>query len=614
MKGNRVLLFLVVIAAWILAAETVYAAYPASGSLSWSTFLGGVSQDFSWGGIAVDSSGCCYVMGKTESSGFPVTSGAYDTTFSGDSERFVTKFSADGSSLVYSTFIGSNPGDWKLAVDSSGCAYLAGSSGVTKLNSSGSGLAYVYDDLIGAYCFAIAVDSSGCAYVAGNVGSEDFPVTSGAYMEEPDAGIGIGGENYCFFVSKINSSGSGLVYSTFLGTVRDECQSINDIAVDSSGCAYVTGYAEYGYPTTSGAYKTTKGQYDVEGFVTKFNAAGSGLVYSTWVEDVLHDSMDDDGGGIAVDSSGCAYVSMNTYQNYRDEAVIWGFNAAGSGTVFHCPLVYAKIFDLGITPGDTIFVTGWTASANFGIVGSGVYDDSYNGGKDAFLAMPRDDGDGYLYSTFLGGSGTDWGCGIAVAGGSVYVTGRTTSSGFPATSGAYDTSHNGDFDLFLTKFAFKYNLDSAPPLPYGSGSVSVNPGKTYYDYGDEIEVTATANPGYTFDHWYTYEHNEEKELGSANPLTIVFDGNEFFGAHFTQDDYTLTTSVSPEAQGQTVFKSPDQAHYHYGDVVTLTASPNEDYVFSYWSGDLGGNQNPKAITITGNASVTANFTYYTGCR
>src|SRR5215207_4799822 len=210
--------------------------------LDYSTFLGGADFDQGWG-IAVRD-GRAYVTGFTNSTDYPTTTGACDTAFNGggraNTDGFVTKLNASGSRLVYST-------------------YLGGTSG----NDEGEGIAV----------------REGSAFVTGSTDSTDFPTTSGAfdaiYNGDQDA-----------FVTKLNASGSRLVYSTYLGGTGFELADPDrgfDIAVDGSGRAYVTGgTTSENFPTTTGAFDTTH-SVDVDAFVTKLNASGSALAYSTFL-------------------------------------------------------------------------------------------------------------------------------------------------------------------------------------------------------------------------------------------------------------------------------------------------------------------------------------------
>jgi len=406
----------------------------ASGSaLLYSTFLGGSGWDLAYG-IVVDASGAAYVTGNTRDAAteFPTTPGAYDTTYNGGDDAFVAKLDASGSALLYSTFLGGSGYDEGLAiaVDSSGAAYVTGytvdditdfpttpgaydtmhnggfwDAFVAKLDTSGGAL--LYSTFLGGSWedrgSGIAVDATGSAYVTGGTDSDtDFPTTPGAYDTTFNG-------YYDAFVAKLDASGSTLLYATFLG--GSSLDGGNGIAVDASGAAYVTGSASedvMDFPTTPGAYDTThNGWFDA--FVAKLDASGSSLLYATF----LGGRSGDEGNGIAVDTSGAAYVTGYTVDDFTD---------------------------FPTTPG--------------------AYDTTHNGGSfpycacDAFVANLDASGSALLYSTFLGGSSGDWGYEIAVdASGAAYVTGdtRDAATEFPTTPGAYDTTYNGGDDAFVAK-------------------------------------------------------------------------------------------------------------------------------------------------------------------
>jgi Bacterial Ig-like domain (group 3)/Beta-propeller repeat/Transmembrane protein 131-like N-terminal len=387
--------------------------------LIYSTYLGGSNYD-SGRAIAVDASGNAYVTGKTSSTDFPVTSGAFQTTRSGYEDVFVTKFNPTGSALVYSTYLGGSgsAGDGDIAagivVDGSGNAYVIGTtyssdfpttpgafqttrttqSGyegdafVTKINPTGSAL--VYSSYLGgsSYNFGegIAVDSAGSAYLTGGTDSTDFPITPGAFQTTPR-----GGTNG--FVTKFNPTGSALVYSTYLGGSGGPVGVDHGfgVAVDSSGNAYVTGVTDSkDFPTTPGAFQSAcdGGGWNCSpnAFVTKFNPTGSGLVYSTY----LGGTDIDWGMGIAVDSSGNAYVAGTTYSQ-----------------------------DFPTTSGG--FQTTCGGGAN-----------NYSHCWDAFVTKINPDGSALVYSNYLGGTNDDWGIDITVDNsGQAYVIGYTESTDFP---------------------------------------------------------------------------------------------------------------------------------------------------------------------------------------
>jgi hypothetical protein len=241
---------------------------PAGTAVVYSGMIGGKNGNSIAGGIAIDGEGNAYISGTTNSNGFPTTPGAFQSTSHGlgNDEAFVAKLNAAGSALVYSTYLGGSGGEsaHKIAVDAKGNAYITGATGsddfpvtpsafqthksgssnsdayVTKLNAAGSALVYsTYlggDGIDVANC--IAVNQSGNAYVTGRTSSADFPTTPGAL--QPAISVRAGTLDYAAFVTKVNSDGSQLAYSTFLG----DSSIGNGIAVDASGNAYVTGEAD----------------------------------------------------------------------------------------------------------------------------------------------------------------------------------------------------------------------------------------------------------------------------------------------------------------------------------------------------------------------------------
>jgi len=236
-------------------------------ALVFSTFLGGTVYDTP-AGVALDSSGDIYVAGITISADFPVTSGAYQTKFKALSSSFVTKLSPAGSSLIYSTFLGGTNED---------------------------------------VANGIAVDSSNSAYVTGSAYSTDFPVTSGAFQTTSRATA----RHPNTFVTKFNSAGSGLVYSTLLGgtaPASSDPDFASGIAILPKGTnAFVTGttYAP-GFPVSPGAYQSTLKSNQGNAYVTELNAAGSGIVYSTYLGG---SGCGDAAGGITVDASANVYTA-----------------------------------------------------------------------------------------------------------------------------------------------------------------------------------------------------------------------------------------------------------------------------------------------------------------
>jgi len=323
-------------------------------ALLYSTYLGGSSTDYSYSsGIAIDGVGNAYVTGLA-GSGFPTTPGAFQRKGSG---QFVTKLNATGSKLLYSTLLNNaSPGNGNaIAVDNSGNSYVTGSAGsgfpttrgafktksggasdafVTKMNTLGSAL--VYSTFLGGsgddYGSGIAVDGLGNAYITGQTTSTDLP-TKSAFEPKYVGGTCSNhpGTTYACpnaFVSKLNATGSALVYSTYLGGNGDD-EGIA-ITVDKFGNAYVTGQtSSTNFPTKSAFQTKYRGGTCFEGngggfvfpcfeaFVTKLNPVGSALVYSTYLSGSSNTVLGsgDQGFGIAVDHLGNAYVTGSTITN-----------------------------------------------------------------------------------------------------------------------------------------------------------------------------------------------------------------------------------------------------------------------------------------------------------
>jgi hypothetical protein len=272
--------------------------------------------------------GNAYVIGVTDSTDFPTANAVQPTNHGGDADAFVTKINAAGNALLYSTYLGGTGRELTggVAADAAGNAYVTGyttstdfptakaiqptnhggdwDAFVTKINASGS--AWVYSTYLGGsggdYGHGIAADSAGNAYVTGFTGSADFPVAN-AFQSN---GIGCYG-SLCVFVTKISGDGSTLVYSTYLhgSDLAHEGSEGYGIAVDKTGNAYVTGATDAPDFPLVNPIQPTFGGWPGDAFVTEFNAAGSALIYSTY----LGGGADDAGFAIAVDSAGSAYVT-----------------------------------------------------------------------------------------------------------------------------------------------------------------------------------------------------------------------------------------------------------------------------------------------------------------
>lgn len=494
--------------------------------LSYSTYLGG-SQDDLGNAITVDSLGSVYLTGGTTSADFPVTSGVLQTKYGGadggyqsvNGDIFVTKLSPDGSSLIWSTYIGGSGDDnaYGIVVDGTG-VYLTGgtnssdypvtsgayqpSSGgltdvfVTKLDPTGSKLLYSTHIGVGGEGirgFGIAVDGGGNAYVAGGAGP-GFPTTAGAFQTASIAFTS-------GFVMKLNPTGTAAGFSTFLsGGNSGDVDYAESIAVDKNGNAYVTGYAGSStFPVTSGAFRSSNaGAHDA--FFTELNATGTTLLYSTY----LGGTGNDEGFRIAVDGSGMAYIAGVTassdfpttsgafqmvFGGGSTDAFIAKLDPTKSGS---SSLVYSTYlggsgdddliaFPWGILAVDNLgnaYITGGTTSTDFPTVHP--VQATSGGGYDAYVAKLNPTGSALIYSTYMGGSGDDIGRGIAVdSNGNAYVTGQTSSSNFSVTANAYQKVFGGSSDAFVAKVV-PIAFVSATSLTYVNQAVgSKSPGQTF---------------------------------------------------------------------------------------------------------------------------------------
>ncbi|MFC1475686.1 SBBP repeat-containing protein [Candidatus Zixiibacteriota bacterium] len=356
--------------------------------LIYGTYLGGDNADHGYA-VAIDGSNNAYITGSTYSVNFPTVGQVQVDQLDGD--VFVTKLSDTGDSLIYSTYLGGADDEWSAA---------------------------------------IAVDGEGYAYITGSTGSVDFPTQDPYQTEADSAGIDV-------FIAKLNAVGDRLVYSTYLG--GDSTDEGHSIALDGEGNAYVTGFTGSGNFPTQGPYQTD--QPGTDAFVTKINAVGDGLGYSTY----LGGDAEDAGTAIAVDSSGRAYLTgwtyssdfpaLNHYQTDQPsgDVFVTRLNSAGNGLEYSSYLGGQNFDDgyaIALDDDNNVYVTGITWSDDFPTHDSSPPLQTDQPSEDAFVAKLNDSG--LVYSTYLGGDSYDWGYGITVdSEGHAYVVGRTNSGDFP---------------------------------------------------------------------------------------------------------------------------------------------------------------------------------------
>jgi Beta-propeller repeat len=383
-------------------------------TLAFSTFLGGNGND-RVNGIAVDAAGDIYLTGDTSSTNFPVTPGAFDTVKTNlDTDVFVTKMNAAGTALIYSTYFGGG-------------------------GSMDSGR-------------DIAIDAAGNAYISGASDSSDLPTTPGAFRSTP-----VGSDETDGFAMKLNATGTALVYSTFLGPII-----AGSIAVDSAGNAFITGQANGDYPTTPGAFQTTSAGSS-EAFVTKLNATGTALIYSTFLGGSGFDSASD----IAIDAAGNAYVTGTAQAGFPvtpgafqttfggvNDAFVTKLNATGTA------LIYSTFVGgsgnegangLTINEAGNAYLTGFTDSSNFPTT-PGAFQTVKAAGEDVFVTEVNTSGSALVYSTYVGGDGIEFPTRIALdPAGNATLTGLTGSTDFPVTADAIQSAYAGNNDGFITR-------------------------------------------------------------------------------------------------------------------------------------------------------------------
>jgi hypothetical protein len=481
--------------------------------LEYSTYLGGSFIDQAFG-IAVDRDRNVYVTGFAGSTDFPTTSNGFQTARPGLGNAFVTKFDAQGN-LVYSTYLGgsnspSGQGDqgFAIAVDAIGDAYVTGYTAstdfptknafqktlkslqqnafVTRLDAAGNEL--VYSTYLGGSSFGgdqgngIAVDADDNAYVTGFSFSADFP-TKNAFQENLK-----GGRNA--FITKLDAAGCALLYSTYLGGSGGD--QGNAIAVDADHNAYVTGFTlSADFPTKNAFQNKLRGQCSdcTNVFVTKFDMDGDSLVYSTYLGGTSMPDFAEAGNAIAVDAHGHAYVTgatnsidfptKNAFQRelkaQSGNAFVTKFDADGDSLIYSTYLGGSGTnIPSGTCCGDRgmgiavdahgyAYVTGVSISTDFPT--KDAFQDSLKGSSDAFVTKLGAHGRALIYSSYLGGSGSpqfgDQGRGIAVdTEGSAYVAGFTTSTDFP-TENAFQpmlgaqSNQNAFVNAFVTKISAK---------------------------------------------------------------------------------------------------------------------------------------------------------------
>jgi hypothetical protein len=463
--------------------------------LVYGSYLGGSSVEAARA-IAVNGSGYAHVTGWTLSGDFPVVHAADGI----NADVFLVKLDPTGRQVVYATYFGGSGDDRAnaIALDATGNVYITGMTASTDLPVSSNAVqkevrgidAFVakfgptgtllYATYMGGTMAeqgqGIAVNQAGEAYITGYTNSDDYPTTTGAFQI---ACVGCGG--YLgfadAFVTRLNANGSGLIYSTYLsGNIFDYGQGI---ALDAVGNAHVIGFtASDFFPVVNPVQATRKGyQGRSDAFVSKLNAAGTALIYSTY----LGSFQDDFGYAIAVDSAGNAYAAgesqwsdfPTTAGAYLPNAVIAGFLTKLSPTG---ALVYSTRLQAGgyaptarsvaVNSAGEAFVTGKASD---------------QGSWTPFVQQFSANGSALIYSKLVGGISLDEAYGISVdAASNAYITGQTFSADFPVTAGVVqprcgvDEYNTCRADGFVARVGAAAGVPAPPGAPPGLAAVGTS--------------------------------------------------------------------------------------------------------------------------------------------
>jgi uncharacterized protein (TIGR03437 family) len=609
--------------------DAFVAKFSASGALVYLTYLGGSGDDAATA-IAVDSSGNSYITGMTNSPNFPLAN-PFQGQFGGmggqgyirTGDAFVAKLNPAGTKLLYSTYLGGTRDDAGMA---------------------------------------IAIDNAGNAYVAGATASMNFPLTPNAYQTYLR---GVGGEPLHqsgfttwdpgdVFVVKLDPTGSQLLYSTYLGGTNDDVAF--SIALDSSNNVYIGGWTvSYDFPTTAGAYQRIFGGVEMQnkglnfgdGFVVKLNTGTGQLVYSTY----FGGNGDDAINSIAVDGTGSVYMTGSTssmhlqtsanafqplYSGYSirpvlisqllGDAFVAKLNPAGSALTYLTYLGGNKndaAEAIAVDSGGNAYVTGFTDSSNFPIIGAALQTKFGGDGSisqrlnlgDAFLAIVNPTGTSLLYSSFFGGSADDAAAGICLdAADNVYITGETVSSNLTTTSNAAQRTFggkglNGGFafergDAFYAKFTGFAN--SNPPQitkvanAEGEG-LTIAPNTWVEVKGAALSATSRT--------WQTSDFVGNQLPTELDGVSVTFNGEKAFVYYISSSQINVLTPPDlPSGTLQVVVNNANGGSAAY-PATSQTLSPSlfivgsGPYVLATHLNNIGNCVSTASFCLVGPASL-----------
>jgi len=408
---------------------------PAGSRLVYATYLGGTNDD-TIPYIKVEPSGRVYITGLTQSEDFPTTPDAYQREYRGSKDAFVAKVDENAGALLYSTYLGGSGMDWANGID---------------------------------------VDEDGHAYVTGETGSDDFPVSDGAYGRNHSGYSDV-------FVTKLSPDGSSMVYSTFIS--GNDFDVPYGIGIDREGNCWVAGTTQStDFPVTEDAFQTIHSggpnwMYS-DAFVCRVGFDGTNLLYSTYIgsngTDTIRDlTVDDDGNAYVTGESSSTFPTTEGAYKRGGGVFAVKFLASDNSIAYSTTIGGGSSEGIALDASGNVYLCGSTGSASWPITEGAVQDDPYDL-FDGMVARLNTNGSQLVYSTVIGSHGTDRCRDIAVDGsGNAIVCGQTGAGDFPITEGSYQSSYGGDIN---DGFVFKLETDKVDPIADAGEDRTVGQGK-----------------------------------------------------------------------------------------------------------------------------------------
>ena len=432
-----------------------------------STFLGGSGADYA-NSIILDGGGNVYVAGYTGSEDFPTSYGAYDESFNGNLDVFITKMDNDLTTIYSSTFIGGSDVDRNPE---------------------------------------LALDENGNVYVAGKTFSSDFPTTAGAYDES------FNGLDEDIFISKFSDDLTNLIASTYLGGTGDFAgvnigDTPNSIIIGGNGNVCVAGYTDSeDFPITPNAYDDSYNGGYLDVFIAKLNSDLTSLLASTFLG-----GDNDDNCVMAIDTSGNIYVAGGTHSlNFPSTPGAYNENHSGNRDAFVSKFdsnlttllsstflggnSTDEVFSIIIDESENVYIAGHTASTSFPTI-TGAYSTIHHGSYDGFVSRLNSDLTTLIASTFLGGNRRELiNSLISNGNGNIYVSGSTQSSDFPVTPGAYEENFDGSYYIIFPGDTIYYSDIFVSRLNYDLSNLSASTyiGGENDDYARSVILDESGN-------------------------------------------------------------------------------------------------------------------------